>query len=128
IAISDTQLHVVDRGRGPVVLLVHGFPLDHSMWEEQLADLSSDFRVIAPDLRGFGASGVASETLTMSRLANDLAELLDALEVDQRIVYCGLSMGGYIAWPFFERHRARLAKLILCDTRAGSDTAETARG
>lgn len=128
IAIGDTALHLVDRGKGRPLLLVHGFPLDHTMWQEQIEDLSSSFRVLAPDLRGFGGSGVARETLTMSRLADDLAELLAAIGLDQPVVYCGLSMGGYVAWPFFERHRDRLDALILCDTRAAADTPDAAKG
>jgi pimeloyl-ACP methyl ester carboxylesterase len=128
ISIGDTTLHVVDRGTGPVLLLVHGFPLDHSMWTHQIEGLSPVCRVIAPDLRGFGSSGGAGEELTMSRLADDLAELLQALHIDRPVIFCGLSMGGYIAWPFFQRHRARLAALILCDTRAAADSPDVARG
>jgi pimeloyl-ACP methyl ester carboxylesterase len=128
IDIGDTALRLVDRGEGRVLLLVHGFPLDHSMWSAQIEDLSTHFRVLAPDLRGFGGSGVVSETLTMSRLADDLAQLLTALNVGEPVVYCGLSMGGYVAWPFFQRHRDRLDALILCDTRAAADTPEAAQG
>jgi pimeloyl-ACP methyl ester carboxylesterase len=128
ISISDTTLNVVDRGSGRVILLVHGFPLDHSMWSHQIEDLSSDFRVLAPDLRGFGGSGGADEILTMARLADDLDELLDAMEIREPVVFCGLSMGGYVAWPFFQRHRDRIRALILCDTRAGADTPDVAHG
>jgi pimeloyl-ACP methyl ester carboxylesterase len=64
----------------------------------------------------------------MEQLADDLAQLLDKLQVTQPVVFCGLSMGGYVAWQFFARHRARLAKLILCDTRAIADSPEAAKG
>lgn len=117
----------VDRGTGPVMLFVHGFPLDHSMWSYQLDDLSSDFRVIAPDLRGFGTSPDSQTRLTMSQFADDCAALLDAVNIEGPITFCGLSMGGYIGWEFWKRHAERLSAMIMCDTRAGADSREGAR-
>jgi pimeloyl-ACP methyl ester carboxylesterase len=128
INIGDATLAVEDRGSGPVLLLVHGFPLDHTMWRYQLDDLSRDFRVLAPDLRGFGQSEVTPGVVTMQTYADDLANLLDALGIQEQIALCGLSMGGYVVWQFIERHRARLAKVILCDTRAIADSPEVAEG
>jgi pimeloyl-ACP methyl ester carboxylesterase len=64
----------------------------------------------------------------MEQMADDLAALLDSLGVQDPLVFCGLSMGGYVAWQFALRHRARLARLILCDTRAVADSAEAAAG
>jgi len=119
---------VVDEGSGPCILFVHGFPLDHSMWRAQVDALSHSHRVIAPDLRGFGATDATEGTVTMERFADDLAELLDALDVHEPVTLCGLSMGGYIAWQFWKRHATRLAALILCDTRAAADSSEVARG
>jgi pimeloyl-ACP methyl ester carboxylesterase len=126
IRVNDIELHVVDQGRGDVLLLVHGFPLDHTMWQEQIADLASGFRVIAPDLRGFGRSGVSAGVVSMEQFADDLAGLLDHLSVDT-VTLCGLSMGGYIAWDFWRKHRHRLERLILCDTRAAADPPEAAQ-
>lgn len=128
IEAAGTRFGVLDEGRGPCVLLAHGFPLDHSMWAPQIAALSKNHRVIAPDLRGFGASEATPGTVTMDRFADDLAAILDALEVREPITFCGLSMGGYIAWQFWKRHAARLRSLILCDTRAAPDSAEAAQG
>jgi len=128
IKVSDVELNVVERGSGTPLLLVHGFPLDHSMWRGQLEGLSDICRVIAPDLRGFGQSSVTPGTVTMQQMADDLAALLDALKITEPVVFCGLSMGGYVAWQFAIRHRARLAKLILCDSRAVADSAEAAAG
>lgn len=122
VSISGTDLNYVDEGRGPVLLLVHGFPLDHTMWQYQIADLKEEMRVIAPDLRGFGLSGVTAGTVTMAQMADDLAALLDALRISEPVYFCGLSMGGYVAWQFIERHGKRLAGVILCDTRAVGDT------
>src|SRR6476660_3782576 len=93
---GQTALEVVRRGRGMPLVLVHGFPLDHSMWHTQIELLSSRFLVIAPDLRGFGGSPAVAGTATMEQMADDLAALLDALDVDEPVVLCGLSMGGYV--------------------------------
>lgn len=128
ISLGDLQLNVVEQGSGPPLLLVHGFPLDHSMWSGQIADLSKDFRVIAPDLRGFGQSEVTRGSVTMQQYADDLAKLLDALEVKEPVAFCGLSMGGYIAWQFFARHRQKLGKLIVADSRAVADNEKAAAG
>jgi len=125
---GDVTLSVQQLGTGPPLLLVHGFPLDHTMWTGQAAELAQAWRVIAPDLRGFGRSQVVPGTATMSQLADDLARLLDTLQITGPVTYCGLSMGGYIAWQFWRRHRERLARLVLCDTRAVADTPEVARG
>lgn len=124
IDIGEVQLNVVDAGQGPPLLLVHGFPLDHTMWQGQIEALSASRRVIAPDLRGFGDSDVTDDVVTMEQFADDLAALLDALAVAEPVAFCGLSMGGYIGWQFFQRHRGRLSHLIQCDTRATADTNE----
>lgn len=124
---GDIDLHVTDVGSGPPVLLVHGFPLDHTMWRGQIDALSRHHRVIAPDLRGFGRSGVAPGTAGMEQFADDLAALLDALGVTQPVTFCGLSMGGYIAWQFQRKYAARLRALVLCDTKAAADSPEAAR-
>lgn len=128
IDLADCRLNVLDEGSGPVLLFAHGFPLDHTMWREQVAAFAASHRVIAPDLRGFGQSTGAGETVSMSQLADDLAALLDKLNIHEPIALCGLSMGGYVAWEFWRRHGARLAKLIMCDTRAVADMPEQARG
>jgi len=126
VKVHEIELHYVESGRGTPLVVVHGFPLDHTMWQGQLDALSDRFRVIAPDLRGFGQSGVTPGLVTMPRMADDLAQLLDGLSITEPIVLCGLSMGGYVAWQFGLRYRERLAKLILCDTKAVGDTPEAA--
>lgn len=126
IDIPEATLSVNDVGQGPPILFVHGFPLDHTMWREQVADLSRDHRCIAPDLRGFGQSTVTEGKVTMEQFADDLAALLDALQITEPVVLCGLSMGGYIAWQFVRRHATRLKGVILCDTRAAPDSPESA--
>lgn len=124
VTVNGTRLAYRDRGQGrPIaLLLIHGFPLDHRMWAAQLAGLSEQARVIAPDLRGFGRSAAAlAGPLTMDQHADDLAALLDHLGVGRAVV-AGLSMGGYVAFAFWRRHRARVQALVLADTRAEGDS------
>ncbi len=125
---GDVELAVIERGTGMPLLLVHGFPLDHSMWNAQIEALGRQWRVIAPDLRGFGASQITPGAVSMDQMADDLAALLDALHVTEPVVLIGLSMGGYVAFQFLRRHAHRLRGLVLCDTRAVPDTAEGAAG
>jgi 3-oxoadipate enol-lactonase len=126
VELSTGRLHFVEQGQGTPLLLVHGYPLDHSMWQGQLDRLSDICRLIAPDLRGFGLSDATVGTVTMAQMADDLAAMLDTVGVRQPVVFCGLSMGGYVAWQFALRHRSRLAKLIVCDTRAVADSPQAA--
>jgi len=138
LAVAGRELWCVDRGAGLPLLLVHGFPLDHTMWAAQIdivepasveqASLPAQVRVIAPDLPGFGRSPAADDTFTMEQFADCLAAMLDALAIREPVVLCGLSMGGYIALQFWRKYAARLCGLIFCDTRAGADTPEAAAG
>lgn len=128
IQLSEIALNVTERGQGTPLVLAHGFPLDHTMWQGQFDELAKEFRVIAPDLRGFGKSSMTPGTATMAQFADDLATMLDKLAIQEPVVFCGLSMGGYVAWQFALRHRHRLAKLILSDTRAIADSPEAAAG
>lgn len=131
VSLERGAVRVVDEGAGAPILLVHGFPLDHTMWRAQIAALRTTHRVLAIDLRGFGIPALnaeVGEVVTMEQFADDCAEALDALDVREPVVFGGLSMGGYVAWQFWARHAARLAGLILCDTRAAADTADAARG
>ncbi len=113
-------------GEGPALLLVHGFPLDRSLWRHQV-DALAGWRRIAPDLRGMGASDVPGGGYSMAAYATDLAGVLDHFGAD-RAVLCGLSMGGYIAFEFARRWPDRLAGLILMDTRAEADSPDGRRG
>jgi pimeloyl-ACP methyl ester carboxylesterase len=131
-ALSTVELAYVDRGAGLPVLVVHGFPLDHSMWSAQIDALAARCRVIAPDLRGFGQSPLGDADpesgISMERYADDLAELLDAVAIREPIVLVGFSMGGYIAWQFVRKYYSRLRALVQCDTKAAADTEEARAG
>jgi 3-oxoadipate enol-lactonase len=132
IALSQGELAYVDRGRGIPVLLIHGFPLDHTMWNSQIEALAERTRVIAPDLRGFGESPVGEvdpqRGISMEQYADELDELLDAIKITEPIVLVGFSMGGYIAWQFVRKYGHRSRALIQCDTRAVADTDEGRAG
>jgi len=122
------RLHWREAGRGPqAVLFVHAFPFDGRLWDEQLARLPRRWRLIAPDLRGFGASEPGdADPFSMDLLADDLAALLERLDVP-RAAICGLSMGGYVALALWRRHPERVRALALCDTRAAADSEEARR-
>jgi 3-oxoadipate enol-lactonase len=125
------------------VVFIHGFPFDGTMWEPQLAALPSGWRGLAPDLPGFGRSdlgrhrdpgpsGARSATriarpdepvLTMDGMADDVAALIRE-ESGAPVVVCGLSMGGYVTFALWRRHRDLVRALILADTRAEADSDE----
>ena len=123
VATRDTRLAVYSAGSGLPLLLLHAFPLDHSMWERQTS-LADHLRIIAPDLRGFGASDPASPE-SIAQMADDAVALLDALHVTRPAVVCGVSMGGYVAQHVAARHPDRVASLVLVDTKLEADTSET---
>lgn len=120
-------LAIDDVGPGPAVVLIHGFPLDRGMWEAQTAEVGSIYRIIAPDLRGAGASAVPDGVYTVDLLADDVIETLDALELDDPVVIGGLSMGGYVALSIAVRYPGRVRGLMLMNTRASADPPATAQ-
>ena len=124
VTLSDCTIFYVDEGQGSPLLFVHGFPLDHTMWRNQIEAFRASHRVIAVDLPGFGASTNPPTAMSIIGMADRLVEFLDRLKLAQ-VVLCGLSMGGSIAQQFAVRHPSRLAGLILCDCRAMTDPPET---
>jgi 3-oxoadipate enol-lactonase len=84
-----------DTGDGPAVVLIHGHPFNRGMWAPQLAVLRDRFRVIVPDLRGYGDSPVTPGTVPMAQLAADVSDLLDAKGIAAAALV-GLSMGGLV--------------------------------
>jgi len=93
--IGSMDLAYDDAGAGPVVVFLHGHPFNRTMWAPQLAAFSDRFRVIVPDLRGYGDSPVTPGTVTMAELAGDVRELLDRAGIG-RAALVGLSMGGLV--------------------------------
>jgi pimeloyl-ACP methyl ester carboxylesterase len=128
VRLRDLEMAYVDEGSGLPLVLVHGFPLDHSMWKYQIEAFAAHCRVIAPDLRGFGRTTATAGTASMEQMADDVAALLDELGIREPILFCGLSMGGYIGWQFARKYESRVKVLVACDTRAIADTPEQAAG
>ncbi|MFP6674240.1 MAG: alpha/beta fold hydrolase [Pirellulaceae bacterium] len=123
----ENKLHCHGCGTGKPIVWVHGFPLDHTMWQYQYEELT-EFRSLAVDLRGFGRSDMPVDQLSLGQMAEDVNDLLEVTIPEQPFVYVGLSMGGYIAWQFLQQPaRQRLSALILCDTRAAADSEEMRR-
>jgi 3-oxoadipate enol-lactonase len=125
LMVHGVNLAVEVRGEGPAVLLVHGYPLDRTMWRAQLDGLDG-YQRVAPDLRGMGQSDAPDLGYGINIYAADLAALLDALGIEE-VVLCGLSMGGYIGFEFLRHWRSRVRGLVLMDTRADADSAEERR-
>ncbi len=124
VQVNGKELHFAEAGEGPLAVLIHGYPLDHTLWLEQIAGLSDIRRVVAVDLPGYGMSErVTGAPLTMEALANDVAGLIHALEYEQADIV-GLSMGGYVALAMWEEYPAVVRSLALVSTRAGADSEE----
>ena len=121
--ISAKSVTFLDSGKGPPLLLLHAFPLSSAMWRQQIETLRKDYRIVAPDFRGFGSTPGFAGTPSVDQLADDAAALLDELKIQGPVVVGGLSMGGYVALAFARRHASRLRALILADTKAEADDA-----
>ena len=111
-------------GAGRPLLFIHGYPLNRTLWRPQVSGLAGAARVLAPDLRGHGESSATPGPYSMDLLADDISRFFDAIKIDQPVVICGLSMGGYVTFAFYRKYKARVAGLILAATKAGADSAE----
>jgi pimeloyl-ACP methyl ester carboxylesterase len=118
---DDIQLLYEVTGNGFPVVLLHPFPVHHGFWSPITQQLAAEYRVIAPDLRAHGLSGVGKGPATMAKHAADLLRLINAEQVP-RAVFVGLSIGGYILFEFWRQSRDRVAALVFADTRAEPDT------
>ncbi len=119
---GGVQIGVKRMGDGPPLVLLHAFPLSKRMWRPQFEALAPHASLLAVDLRGFGASsGWQGAAPSVDAMADDVAQVLDALGVNERVAVAGVSMGGYVALAFAERHRRKLRALALSNTRAEAD-------
>lgn len=111
-----------DQG-SPVIIFIHGFPFNKSMWNSQVESLKDSYRLITYDIRGHGKSDAGNEDFSIDLFVSDLIGLMDALKIDRAIV-CGLSMGGYIALNAINKYKNRFDALILADTQCIADSPE----
>ena len=123
---GDAEIAYTTFGDGPPLVLLHPFPAHHGLWLPAAQLLSPKYRVVLPDLRGHGESEAGDGPATMEKHANDLIRVLDDAGVGPAI-FGGVSIGGYILFEFWRRHRDRMAALVLSCTRAQADTPD-ARG
>ncbi|HAQ21414.1 MAG TPA: alpha/beta hydrolase [Prolixibacteraceae bacterium] len=123
--VNNNTISYTDEGPdgAPVIILIHCFPFNKSMWNKQIEALIEKFRVIAYDIRGYGNSPAGTEDFSIELFADDLIGLMDALKIEKAML-CGLSMGGYIALNAVENFPKRFNALILCDTTCMADTSE----
>ena len=107
----------------PAIIFIHGFPLNKTMWDNQVEALKEDYRVISYDIRGHGDSEQGNEDFSIQLFVTDLLHLMDALKIEKASL-CGLSMGGYIALNAIENHPERFEALVLSDTNCIADPPE----
>jgi 3-oxoadipate enol-lactonase len=125
--VRGIEMAYEDVGSGPPIILLHGYPFNRSMWREQAEMLREHYRVITTDLRGHGETSATQEPATIAEMVQDVAALLDKLEI-KHVILGGLSMGGYVALAFYRRFgQERVRALILADTRSQADTPEARR-
>jgi len=119
--INKIQLAYDDVGDGPPVLLIHGFPLCRKMWTPQAESLTAaGFRVITPDLRGFGESELGQGLPDMDSYADDIIGLMDFLGLETVLVG-GMSMGGYVTLNLLDRFFSRIKAAMFIVTRSEAD-------
>src|SRR5271154_5617703 len=123
ITSGDAEIFYEVLGSGPAVVLLHPFPANHDLWKPAAQALMTRYRVILPDLRGHGESGIGDGPATMEKHAADLARVLDHEEVG-RAPFVGVSIGGYVLFEFWRRYRGRVEALALCNTKAQADNSE----
>ena len=127
INVNGIQLAYERRGQGTPLVLLHGYPLDHHLWDEVLPLLEGKFDIIAPDLRGFGESTTVDSPYTMDDYASDIAGLLDQLGI-QKAAIAGHSMGGYVALAFARLFPERVSGLGLVSSQVLADAIDRKEG
>jgi 3-oxoadipate enol-lactonase len=114
-------------GDGSPVVLLHPFPVNHEFWLPVAEVLVTRYRVVMPDLRGHGESGVGEGPATMEKHAADIARVMDDADIG-RAPLVGVSIGGYALFEFWRKYRGRVAALGLFNTKAGADGPEARPG
>jgi len=120
------MIEFIDKGAGPAIVWIHGFPLSSAIFEPQLA--IPGFRHLVPDLPGFGGSVAPADfSPTIDAYADSVFELLARLGVATATL-AGVSMGGYVVFSLLRRHPGLASSVILIDTRETPDTNEARAG
>ena len=127
LKVNGMELAWRRHGKGTPLVLVHGFPLDGSIWDEVVPLLTDEFDVIVPDLRGFGRSTTLDAPYTVTDMAGDIAALLAHLGLDEAML-AGHSMGGYVALAFAKKYSGRASGLCLVSSQSGADAPEGKAG
>jgi 3-oxoadipate enol-lactonase len=123
IVSDDADIFYDVAGAGPPIILLHPFPVNYEFWLPITKHLASRYRLIMPDLRGHGESGLGSGPATVQKHASDVARVMSDAGVDRAPVI-GVSIGGYSIFEFWRRYRDRVSGLVLCNTKAPADDAE----
>jgi 3-oxoadipate enol-lactonase len=123
VNIDGINLAYDRRGKGAPLVLIHGYPLDHTIWDDAALSLMEEFDVIIPDLRGFGESDVMEADDSIVDYAKDVAHLLDHLQI-KKAYLAGHSMGGYVVLAFAREFPERLLGLGMVSTQILADTPE----
>jgi pimeloyl-ACP methyl ester carboxylesterase len=126
VKLDDAVLYVRSEGTGNAIVLLHGFPLTHRIWDVQFSALARTHRVLAPDLRAMGSSSGDGGPILMETHAGDIAAILDACGIEQATIV-GHSLGGYVALAFARLFTERVERLVLVCSRAAADDERTAR-
>ncbi len=124
---GDAEITYWSLGDGAAVVLLHPFPVNHEFWSPVAAALGTRYRIVMPDLRGHGDSGIGDGPATMEKHAADIANVMDDAQVG-RAPLVGVSIGGYALFEFWRKHRGRVAALGLCNTKAPADNPEARAG
>jgi 3-oxoadipate enol-lactonase len=125
--LNGVEISYERRGRGTPLVLIHGYPLDHSIWDEVAGLLENDFDLILPDLRGFGESTTVETPYGMDAIAEDIAQLLKKLGIEKAAL-AGHSMGGYVALAFAKKYPDQVSGLALVSSQLLADPADRKEG
>jgi 3-oxoadipate enol-lactonase len=125
--INGIKLAYERQGKGTPLVLLHGYPLDHHLWDEIVPLLNDTFDLIIPDLRGFGESTTLETPYTMDDFASDVAGLLDHLGIQEAAI-AGHSMGGYVALAFARLYPERINALALVGSQVLADPPDRKEG
>lgn len=120
-------LKIYDHGQGQQsFIFAHGFPYDHTMWQNQVESLSSEYRVVTYDIRGLGQSEPGDGQYTMDSMADDLIQIVQELGLNKPIL-CGFSMGGYLSMRTMEKAQELFGGVALVNTKATEDDSAARR-